>query len=127
MSNIPDTLRYAKSHEWLRLEADGTAVIGISDYAQSSLGDITYVQVPGEGEELIAGGPLGVVESVKAASDIYAPIGGTVIEVNPELEATPEKVNQEPYEGGWLVKIKVNDPAEAEALLDSSAYEQEIS
>ncbi len=127
MSNIPDTLRYAKSHEWLKLESDGTAVIGISDYAQSSLGDITYVQVPGEGEELSAGGPLGVVESVKAASDIYAPVSGTVIAVNDELEATPEKVNQEPYEGGWMVKIKVSDPSEAEALLDASAYEQEIS
>jgi glycine cleavage system H protein len=127
MSNIPNTLRYAKTHEWLRLESDGTAVIGISDYAQSSLGDITYVQVPGEGKELTTGGPLGVVESVKAASDIYAPLGGTVIEVNPDLDATPEKVNQEPYEGGWLVKIKVNDPAEAEALLDATAYEQEIS
>ncbi|MBE36795.1 MAG: glycine cleavage system protein H [Opitutaceae bacterium] len=127
MSNIPDTLRYAKSHEWLILESDGTAVIGISDYAQSSLGDITYVQVPGVGEELTAGGPLGVVESVKAASDIYAPIGGTVIEVNADLDVTPEKVNQEPYEGGWLVKIKVSDPTEAEALLDASAYEQEIS
>jgi len=127
MSNIPDTLRYAKSHEWLRLENDGTAVIGISDYAQNSLGDITYVQVPAEGEELTAGGPLGVVESVKAASDIYAPIGGTVIAVNVDLEATPEKVNQDPYEGGWLVKIKVNDPVEAEALLDASAYKQEIS
>ena len=102
-------------------------MIGISDYAQSSLGDITYVQVPGVGEELTAGGPLGVVESVKAASDIYAPIGGTVIEVNADLDVTPEKVNQEPYEGGWLVKIKVSDPTEAEALLDASAYEQEIS
>ncbi len=127
MSNIPDTLRYAKSHEWLRLESDGIAVIGISDYAQSSLGDITYVQVPSVGEELTAGGPLGVVESVKAASDIYAPVGGTVIEINADLDATPEKVNQEPYEGGWLVKIKVNDPAEAETLLDAPAYEQEIS
>lgn len=127
MSNIPDTLRYAKSHEWLRLENDGTAVIGISDYAQSSLGDITYVQLPGEGEELTAGGPLGVVESVKAASDIYAPVSGTVLEVNADLDATPEKVNQEPYAGGWLVKIKVNDAAEADELLDSSAYEQEIS
>ena len=127
MSNIPDNLCFAKSHEWLRLENDGTAVIGISDYAQSSLGDITYVQLPGEGEVLSAGGPLGVVESVKAASDLYAPVSGTVIEINAELDATPEKVNQEPYEGGWLVKIKVSDPAERAALLDAAAYEQEIS
>lgn len=127
MSTIPETLRFAKSHEWLKLTDDGTALVGISDYAQSSLGDITYVQLPGVGEELTAGGPLGVIESVKAASDIYAPIGGTVIAVNGDLDATPEKVNQDPYEGGWLVKIKVNDPTEAEALLDAAAYTAEIS
>lgn len=127
MSNTPDNLRYAKSHEWLKLEADGTAVVGISDYAQSSLGDITYVELPGEGEELTAGGPLGVVESVKAASDLYAPVGGTVIAINSELDATPEKVNQEPYEGGWLIKLKVADPSEADALLDAAGYTQEIS
>lgn len=126
MSTIPETLRYAKSHEWLKLADDGTALVGISDYAQSSLGDITYVQLPGEGEELSAGGALGVIESVKAASDIYAPISGTVIAVNGDLDATPEKVNQEPYEGGWLVKIKVNDPAEAEALLDAAGYRAAI-
>jgi len=127
MSNIPDTLRYAKSHEWLRLEIDGTAVIGISDYAQNSLGDITYVQLPSVGEDLSSGGPLGVIESVKAASDLYAPVNGTVIEINADLDATPEKVNQEPYDGGWLVKIKLSDPNEAEALLDAAAYDQEIS
>ncbi len=126
MSSIPENLRYAKTHEWLKLESDGTAVIGITDYAQSSLGDITYVQLPGEGEELSAGGPLGVVESVKAASDLYAPVAGTVTAINGELDSMPEKVNQEPYEGGWLVKIKLTDPAETESLLDAAGYAEEI-
>ncbi|MBW7893659.1 MAG: glycine cleavage system protein GcvH [Opitutaceae bacterium] len=122
MSNVPAELRYAKSHEWLKLESDGTALVGITDYAQGSLGDITFVQLPQVGDELAAGGALGVVESVKAASDIYAPVAGTVLAVNGDLEATPEKVNQEPYGGGWLIKLKVANPAEAEALLDAAAY-----
>lgn len=122
MSNVPAELRYAKSHEWLKLESDGTALVGITDYAQGSLGDITFVQLPRVGDELAAGGALGVVESVKAASDIYAPVAGTVLAVNGDLEATPEKVNQEPYGGGWLIKLQVTNPAEAEALLDAAAY-----
>lgn len=126
MSNVPAELRYAKSHEWLKLESDGTATVGITDYAQASLGDITFVQLPQVGDELAAGGALGVVESVKAASDIYAPVAGTVLAVNGDLEATPEKVNQEPYAGGWLVKLKVTDPAEAQALLDAAAYTAHI-
>ena len=115
MSNVPAELRYAKSHEWLKLEADGTATIGISDYAQGSLGDITYVQLPAVGTDLAAGDGFGVVESVKAASDIYAPVAGTVLEVNATLDATPEVVNQEPYAAGWLIKIKVANPAEVES------------
>jgi len=126
MSNVPAELRYAKSHEWLKLESDGTALVGITDYAQGSLGDITFVQLPQVGDELAAGGALGVVESVKAASDIYAPVAGTVLAVNGDLEATPEKVNQEPYGGGWLIKLKVANPAEAEALLDAAAYAAHI-
>lgn len=126
MSNVPAELRYAKSHEWLKLESDGTATVGITDYAQASLGDITFVQLPQVGDDLAAGGALGVVESVKAASDIYAPVAGTVLAVNGDLEATPEKVNQEPYAGGWLVKLKVTDPAEAQALLDAAAYTAHI-
>ena len=126
MSNVPAELRYAKSHEWLKLNADGTALVGISDYAQSSLGDITYVQVPAVGTELAAGAAFGVVESVKAASDIYAPVAGTVIEVNTVLDATPETVNQDPYGAGWLIKLKVANPAEAGALLDAAGYAAEI-
>lgn len=126
MSNVPAELRYAKSHEWLKLQSDGTALVGITDYAQGSLGDITFVQLPQTGDELTAGGALGVVESVKAASDIYAPVAGTVLEVNADLESTPEKVNQEPYGGGWLVKLKVANPAEADALLDAAGYTAHI-
>ncbi|MCB1103997.1 MAG: glycine cleavage system protein GcvH [Opitutaceae bacterium] len=126
MSNVPADLRYAKSHEWLKLNADGTAVVGISDYAQSSLGDITYVQVPAVGTELNAGDGFGVVESVKAASDIYAPVAGTVVEVNTALDATPETVNQDPYGAGWLIKLKVANPADAESLLDAAAYTAEV-
>lgn len=124
MSNIPSDLRYAKSHEWVRLESDGTAVVGITDYAQNSLGDITYVQLPKAGATLKAGESFGVVESVKAASDVYAPIGGTVLAVNDALNGTPETVNREPYTGGWMLKLKPTNPAEAGALLDANGYAQ---
>jgi glycine cleavage system H protein len=124
MSTIPAELRYAKSHEWLKLESDGTAIVGITDYAQNSLGDITYVQVPKIGATLKAGETFGVVESVKAASDLYAPIAGTVIAVNPVLDAAPETVNQSPYGDGWMMKMKPADPAAVETLLDSAAYTQ---
>lgn len=126
MSNVPADLSYAKSHEWLKLEADGTATVGISDYAQSSLGDITFVQLPAVGTELAAGDGFGVVESVKAASDIYAPVAGTVTAVNSALDATPEVVNQDPYGAGWLIKIKVGNPADSGGLLDAAGYSQEI-
>lgn len=122
MSNVPNDLRYAKSHEWVRLAGDGTATVGITDYAQNSLGDITYVQLPKAGAVLTAGQVFGVVESVKAASDLYAPVSGTVIEANPALESAPETVNQQPYEGGWMLKVKVANPAEAAALNDAAAY-----
>jgi len=122
MSNIPADLRYAKSHEWLRPAADGTALVGITDFAQAALGDITYVQLPKPGTVLAAGQVFGVVESVKAASDLYAPVAGTVVEVNPALTAAPETVNQSPYEGGWMMKLKPADPGAVAALLDASAY-----
>lgn len=125
MSNVPADLRYAKSHEWLKLETDGTALVGISDYAQNSLGDITYVQLPAVGTDLNAGDSFGVVESVKAASDVYAPVAGTVVEVNAALEGAPELVNQAPYGDGWLLKLKVANPADADALLDAAGYSQE--
>jgi glycine cleavage system H protein len=126
MSNVPATLRYAKSHEWLKLESDGTATVGITDYAQSSLGDITYVQLPKVGATLKAGETFGVVESVKAASDLYLPIAGTITAVNSALDSAPETLNRVPYEGGWILKLKVANPAEASGLLDSAAYGQLI-
>lgn len=122
MSNIPADLKYAKSHEWLKMAADGTALVGITDYAQNSLGDITFVQVPKVGTVLRAGETFGVVESVKAASDVYAPVAGTVLEVNKALDANPEKVNQSPYEEGWMLKLKLSNPADAFALLGAEDY-----
>lgn len=126
MSNVPADLRYAKSHEWLKLEGDGTAAIGITDYAQNSLGDITYVQLPKVGATLTAGQAFGVVESVKAASDLYAPVSGEVVAVNAALDNAPENVNRSPYGDGWMLKIKVANAAEAEALMDAGAYEQSL-
>ena len=122
MSNLPAELRYAKSHEWLRSESDGTVTVGITDYAQSSLGDITYVQVPKVGTVLKAGEVFGVVESVKAASDLYAPVAGTVTAVNGALESAPESVNRSPYEDGWMIRLQPADASAGAALLDSAAY-----
>ena len=127
MSNVPAGLRYAKSHEWLKLEGDGTATVGISDYAQNSLGDITFVQMPKVGTALKAGETFGVVESVKAASDLYAPVAGTVMATNPALDSAPETVNSAPYEGGWMMKLKLANPADAASLLDAAAYEKHTS
>src|SRR5882672_3956594 len=124
MSNVPSDLKYAKSHEWVQVAADGTATVGITDYAQNSLGDITFVQVPKVGTALKAGESFGVVESVKAASDVYAPVSGTVIEVNKALDTNPEKVNQSPYADGWMLKLKVGNTAEAAALLSAADYKQ---
>ena len=122
MSNVPTNLRYAKSHEWLRAESDGTATIGISDYAQAALGDITYVQLPKVGAVLKAGETFGVVESVKAASDLYAPVAGTVVAVNGLLNTAPETVNTAPYADGWMLKLQLASPTEAAALHDAGAY-----
>lgn len=122
MSNIPSDLKYAKSHEWLKLAGDGTALVGITDYAQNSLGDITFVQLPKVGATLKAGESFGVVESVKAASDVYAPVSGTVLAVNPALDANPEKVNQSPYADAWMLKLQVANPAEADKLLSAADY-----
>ena len=123
MSTVPADLRYAKSHEWVKLEADGTALVGITDYAQSSLGDITYVQLPKVGATLKAGEVFGVVESVKAASDLYAPVGGTVVAVNATLDGAPESLNTAPYEAAWMMRLKPADPAEVGGLLDAAGYQ----
>lgn len=122
MSNVPADLRYATSHEWVKIDADGTATIGITDYAQNSLGDITYVQLPGVGATLAAGQTFGVVESVKAASDLYAPVSGTVLAANMTLSQAPETLNRDPYGDGWLLKIQLANPDEAARLLDADAY-----
>jgi len=127
MSTIPAELRYAKSHEWLKLEKDGSVTIGISDYAQNSLGDITYVQVPKVGASLKAGETFGVVESVKAASDLYAPIAGTVLAVNGVLESAPETVNRSPYGEGWMLRVQPADAGALSELLDADAYAKLVS
>lgn len=122
MSNIPADLRYAKSHEWAKLESDGIVTVGITDYAQNSLGDITYVQAPKVGSHLKAGETFGVVESVKAASDLYTPIAGLVVAVNSILDSSPDTVNRAPYTEGWIMKLKPSDPAATAQLLDAGAY-----
>tara|TARA_R100000027_G_scaffold52103_3_gene40834 strand:+ start:11859 stop:12245 length:387 start_codon:yes stop_codon:yes gene_type:complete len=121
MSNIPKELKYTKEHEWVRIE-DGFAVVGITDHAQEALGDITFVELPEEGAEYEAGDSFGVVESVKAASDIYLPLKGTVDAVNSDLEDAPETVNTDPYGDGWLVKVRIEDDSEVANLLDAEAY-----
>ncbi len=124
MSNVPADLRYAKSHEWVKLESDGTAIVGITDYAQSALGDITYVQLPKVGATLKAGETFGVVESVKAASDLYAPVAGTVVATNSGLASAPESLNTAPYDGAWMLKLKLANPADVATLLDADAYQK---
>lgn len=121
MSSIPQDRHYAKSHEWAKPEPDGTVLVGITDYAQGALGDITYVQLPKVGATLAAGAVFGVVESVKAASDLYAPAGGTVVEVNGLLESAPETVNQDPYARGWMLRVRPASPG-ATGLMDAAAY-----
>jgi glycine cleavage system H protein len=119
--NIPSDLRYAASHEWLRLEGE-TATVGITDHAQEELTDVVFVELPALGRTVDAGDPTAVVESVKAASDIYAPISGEVIEVNPEVESDPSLVNTDPYGKGWLFKLRVPPTADASALMDAATY-----
>ena len=122
MSEIPQELKYASSHEWARLEDDGTVTVGISDHAQDALGDVVYVEHPEVGQQIAAAEEAGVVESVKAASDIYAPVGGSVVAVNEALEDAPETVNQDPYGDGWFFRIAPDDVSQLEELLDSQGY-----
>ena len=123
--NIPADLRYCASHEWIRLEGD-IATVGISDHAQAELTDVVFVELPSIGRKVDASDPTAVVESVKAASDIYAPIGGEVIEANDAVEADPSLVNTGPYGKGWIFKLRVKDPADAARLMDASAYQSHI-
>jgi len=120
--NVPQNLRYNSSHEWVLLEGD-VATIGISDHAQEELTDVVFVELPPVGKTVDVGDPTAVVESVKAASDIYAPVSGEVVEVNNEVEANPALVNTDPYGKGWIFKLKVKNAAQVEALLDASGYE----
>ncbi|EEB76811.1 MAG: glycine cleavage system protein GcvH [Halioglobus sp.] len=123
MSQTPSELKYAGSHEWVRLEEDGTVTIGISDHAQDALGDVVFVEVPDVGSALAAGEEAGVVESVKAASDIYSPVGGEVLAVNELLEDEPETVNSDPYNDGWFYKLQPADTSELDALLNAEDYQ----
>lgn len=122
MSQTPSELKYASSHEWARLEEDGTITIGISDHAQEALGDVVFVELPELGDRLAAGDEAGVVESVKAASDIYAPVSGEVIAVNEALEDEPETVNSDPYNDGWFFRLRPDDTSELENLLGAEDY-----
>lgn len=124
MSKIPGELKYATSHEWVRSESDGTVSVGISDYAQASLGDLVFVELPEIGRTLNAGETCAVVESVKAASDIYAPVAGEIVAANEELAAAPELINNDPYGDGWIFRIRPANPAELDALLDADGYQE---
>ena len=124
MSHTPSELRYASTQEWARLEEDGTVTVGITDHAQDALGDVVFVELPEVGTSLAAGDDAGVVESVKAASDIYAPLGGEVIAVNEQLEDEPETVNTDPYNDGWFFKLQPDDTAELDELMAAEAYQQ---
>jgi glycine cleavage system H protein len=121
MSELPGDLKYTKDHEWLRQEEDGSVTVGITDHAQSALGDLVYVELPEVGQEVESGGEMAVVESVKAASDVYAPIGGTVTEVNEELSDDPEKINADPYGDGWIVRLQPS--GDADDTMDPDAYQ----
>ena len=123
--NVPADLKYADSHEWLRAEADGTITIGITDHAQAALGDLVFIELPAVGRALKAGEACAVVESVKAASDVYAPLAGDVVAVNADLTGTPEALNEDPY-GAWLFRLKPTDPGALAAMLDATAYEKLI-
>ncbi|RMF97093.1 MAG: glycine cleavage system protein GcvH [Gammaproteobacteria bacterium] len=124
MSEVPENLKYTSDHEWCRLEDDGSVTVGITDHAQQALGELVYVELPEVGAEFAAGDACAVVESVKAASDVYAPLGGEVVEVNEQLEGEPELVNSSPYDEGWLLRLTPADPAAMDELLDPENYEQ---
>lgn len=126
MSNVPQELRYTKSHEWVRREDDGSVTVGITDHAQDLLGDLVFVEAPEVGTTFSSGEDCAVVESVKAASDVYAPISGEVIEGNETLAETPETINADPYGDGWIFKMKPADEGELDGLMDADAYSEQI-
>lgn len=122
MSQDPDNLYYAATHEWARLEPDGSVTVGITEHAQQALGDVMYVELPPAGAVVLAAGFTGIVESVKAASDIYAPIAGTVLAVNEALADTPEQINEDPYGEGWFYRLQPEEPSQLDALLNAGGY-----
>ena len=126
MSNIPSELKYATSHEWVRSEGNGIVTVGITEHAQELLGDMVFVELPEVGETINTGDDVAVAESVKAASDIYAPVSGEVLEVNSDLEDSPELVNSDAFGDGWMFKVKLDDASELESLLDAEGYENSI-
>jgi glycine cleavage system H protein len=126
MSYIPSDLLFTSSHEWVRDEGDDTVTIGITDHAQELLGDLVFIELPEVGDTIESGGEAGVVESVKAASDIFSPVSGEVIEINEDLVDSPELVNEQAYDNGWIYKIKLNDPSEMEGLLNPDAYTEVV-
>jgi len=123
--NVPENLKYTTSHEWVSID-ENVATIGITDHAQEELSELVYIELPEEGREVTKGDPVAVVESVKAASDIYAPIGGEIIETNGDLANDPARVNRDPHGEGWMLKIRINNESEVDTLLDAGAYEGEI-
>ena len=123
MSKLPGDLRYTSDHEWLRQEEDGSVTVGITDHAQSALGDLVYVELPEAGQELEAGGEMAVVESVKAASDVYAPVSGSVLDVNADLADDPEKINADPYGDGWIVRLQPSGSIDSTDTMDPHAYQ----
>ncbi|CAN5224017.1 glycine cleavage system protein GcvH [soil metagenome] len=124
MSNVPSDLRYTRDHEWVQVQEDGTVRVGITDHAQSSLGDLVFVETPEAGAVLSAGDACAVVESVKAASDVYSPVSGEVVEVNEALADTPEIINQDPYGDGWIMALAPEDMDEVEEMMDADAYQE---
>ena len=126
MANVPENLHYSKDHEWVRVEGD-TATVGITDYAQNSLGDVVYIELPRLGEVFTAHDAFGSVESVKAVSEVFTPIGGEVVEINEALNDAPEAVNNDPYGDAWMLKIKMSNPGEVDAMLNAAEYEDFIS
>ncbi len=123
--NVPDELKYTSEHEWVRVE-DDEAVIGITDFAQGELGDVVFVEIETEGESLSKGDTFGTIEAVKTVSDLYMPVDGEVVEVNPALEDSPEVVNSQPYGDGWMIRIKLSDSSQLEELMDARAYQELI-
>ena len=126
MANIPENLHYSKDHEWVKVDGE-VATVGITDYAQNALGDVVYIELPTVGDKFASHEAVGSVESVKAVSEVFTPVAGEITEVNAELNDTPEVVNSDAYEGGWMIKVKMDNPGEADAMLNAAEYEEYLS